>query len=139
MHRHRKCFRSASPPVDHGEQSVLSFTGWVQRTDKIQRYFTESLGRCWQSLERCFDVFVHLSFLTSFTRLCPPGNVLLDTLPPIVTLDECHTSLDSRLGKAMETVEHNAFLCRRDKGASWRDSDVRHTRLCCPRTQPSLV
>ena len=87
-------------------------------------YMTESLGRCWQSLERCFGVFVHLSFLTSFTRLCPSGNVLADTLPLIGTLDECHTSLDSRMGKAMETVEHNALQCRRDNDASWRDIDV---------------
>ena len=90
---------------------------------------TESLGRWRQSLERCFGVFVHLCFLTSFTRLCPSGNVLSDALPPIGTLDECHTSLDSRVGNAMETVEHNALQCRRDKDASWRDTDVR-PHLC---------
>ena len=90
---------------------------------------TESLGRWRQSLERCFGVFVHLCFLTSFTRLCPSGNVLSDTLPPVGTLDECHTSLDSRVGNAMETVEHNALQCRRDKDASWRDTDVR-PHLC---------
>ena len=51
-------------------------------------------------------------------------NVLSDTLLPVGTLDECHTSLDFRVGNAMETVEHNALQCRRDKDASWRDTDV---------------
>ena len=125
MHRHRKRFRPTGPPVNQGEQSVLSFTCWVQRADEIHVYMTESLGRCRQSLEWRFGMFVHLCFLTSFTRLCPSGNVLSDTLPPVGTLDEYHISLDSRVGNAMETVEHNALKCRRDKDASWRDTDVR--------------
>ena len=85
---------------------------------------TESLGRWRQSLEWCFGVFVHLTFLTSFTRLCPSGKLLSDSLPPVGALDECHTSLDSRVGNAMESVtlshSHSHSTC--------------HTH-----TQPSLV
>ena len=33
VHHHWKRFRPTSPPVNNGEQSVLSFTCWVQRAD----------------------------------------------------------------------------------------------------------
>ena len=90
---------------------------------------TESLGRCRQTLECCLGMFVHLCFLTGFTRLCPSRNVLSDTLPPVSTLDEYHTSLDSRVGNVMESAEHNALQCRWEKDASWYNTDVR-PHLC---------
>ena len=79
----------------------------------------------WSVLADARVVIWCVCFLTRFTRLCPSGDVVSDTLPPVSTLDECHTSLDSWVGNAMDTVEHNALHCRWDKDASWYDTNVR--------------
>ena len=129
VHCHWEGIRSPSPSANDCQQNVLPFPCRIQRTDEINVNVTKSFAWSSQSFKQRFSMYVHFSLLTGFARLRPFGHITANTLPPIWSLDQSHSSFHAWMSQLVQTVEHDTLKCNRNEYSCRRNSDVRLFRF----------